>query len=87
MAKSGKEEKEPQICIKCPPLKKILGKEWIGRTVADVRKEIGPSIEAPAGAPAVISHDCGKTYKNVHETHELEAWDVLEFGRTNAVKG
>lgn len=82
----SKDDKKKEVCIKCPPLKKV-GDKWIGMTVAEVRKELGAGLEVPNGAPAVISHDCGKTFKNVDENHKLEAWDVLEFGRTSAVKG
>jgi len=82
----AKQPGDPKVCIKCPPLKKV-GMEWIGMKVSDVRKKLGKDLEVPNGAPAVISHDCGKTFKNVDEDYILQEWDVLEFGRTSAVKG
>lgn len=80
------ENKEPKVCIKCPPIKKV-SKEYIGKTVAEVRKELGRDLEIPRDAPAVVSQDCGKTFANVNENYKLQEWDVLEFGRTSAVKG
>ena len=79
-------KKAPQVCIKCPPLKKVGG-EYIGMKVKDVRKKFGKDLEVPEGAPAVLSTDCGKTFKAVDEDYQLKEWDVLEFGRTSAVKG
>ena len=87
MSNKNPEEQEPKICIKCPPLKKVLDAKWIGKTVADVRKEFGEELEIPEGAPVVVSHDCGKTFQNATEDYVLEAFDVIEWGRTSAVKG
>jgi len=89
MATDKSSESETCAVVKCPPLQPIAAPDFVGMTIAKLRKDdrVKDKLEVAEGAPATVSKDHGLTYGPVSEDYEIEKQDVVEFTRGSSTKG
>ena len=73
--------------IRCGTRASQLNDLWVGKTVAEVRRDLQRQLDVPEGAPAVVTRDGGASNTPVNESYRIVHGDLVEFIRPQGTKG